>query len=414
MWTRLKYSPLLILVVLTLINLCNYADRYLLAGVLTPIKTDMGFTDASLGRIGTAFMIGYIITSPLFGWLGDRFSRGSVILTGLVFWNAGVWMTSRATSIEMFILWRAVVGVGEAAYVAGAPSLLADYFTGRGRNFAMTVFYAAIPVGSAIGFTAGAAFAARVGWRHAFEISGAVGSVIVCFCLIFRGSLKAQGSSAESSSPLNPRDYQTLVSNGRYVFLVLGYAAYAFVLNGYGFWGPVFFQRRFGISPEDASSFFGVALACSGLLGTIIGGFAGSRLRARYVSGYSILLTASILSAIPCTLVLLQTSDLMVAKASLILCMLFLFLGTGPVTTLIIDVVEERIRTGALALSTFLSYVLGSLWAAEVIGKLTDQHGGDLRHAMILLMPPALLLAGVCWGTVMFLEIRRRYAATPV
>ncbi|NDC29232.1 MAG: hypothetical protein EBZ94_07860, partial [Crocinitomicaceae bacterium] len=47
-----------ILIVLTIINLFNYIDRYVLSAVLEPIKHDLGITnDADMGRLATAFML---------------------------------------------------------------------------------------------------------------------------------------------------------------------------------------------------------------------------------------------------------------------------------------------------------------------------------------------------------------------
>ena len=50
-------------------------DRYVLSAVLTPLQKDLGINDGQAGRLVTAFMLGYFVTSPIFGWLGDRWSR---------------------------------------------------------------------------------------------------------------------------------------------------------------------------------------------------------------------------------------------------------------------------------------------------------------------------------------------------
>ena len=44
----------------------------LLAAVLTPIKEELKLSDEQLGTIQSAFMWGYFLTSPIFGYLGDR------------------------------------------------------------------------------------------------------------------------------------------------------------------------------------------------------------------------------------------------------------------------------------------------------------------------------------------------------
>ena len=59
--------PMASLVALTGLNLLDYLDRQILAAVLTPVKEALHLSDEQLGTIATAFMIGYFVTSPLFG-----------------------------------------------------------------------------------------------------------------------------------------------------------------------------------------------------------------------------------------------------------------------------------------------------------------------------------------------------------
>ena len=54
-----------------------------------------------------------------------------------------------------------MVGVGEASYVTVAPTIIADLFSTRSRIRALSIYYIAIPVGSAMGYGIGA-YAAMV------------------------------------------------------------------------------------------------------------------------------------------------------------------------------------------------------------------------------------------------------------
>jgi len=51
---------------------------------------------------------------------------------------------------------RSMVGVGEASYVTVAPTIIADLFSARLRIRALSIFYIAIPVGTAMGYGIGA------------------------------------------------------------------------------------------------------------------------------------------------------------------------------------------------------------------------------------------------------------------
>ncbi len=70
-----KLSPAWTLAILTGLNLFNYMDRAVLNAVRTPMAAEFGVNYEASGKAFTAFMIGYFITSPIFGYLGDRASR---------------------------------------------------------------------------------------------------------------------------------------------------------------------------------------------------------------------------------------------------------------------------------------------------------------------------------------------------
>ena len=70
-----QLSPAWVLSILTGLNLLNYLDRSVLNAVRTPLAEDFGLNYGQSGRMVTAFMIGYFVTSPFFGYLGDRFPR---------------------------------------------------------------------------------------------------------------------------------------------------------------------------------------------------------------------------------------------------------------------------------------------------------------------------------------------------
>ena len=61
--------------VVTLLNLLNYIDRYILAAVLPRVQSELHLTNSQAGFLATAFLVAYFLTSPVFGLLGDRLSR---------------------------------------------------------------------------------------------------------------------------------------------------------------------------------------------------------------------------------------------------------------------------------------------------------------------------------------------------
>src|SRR5712691_834851 len=116
------------LFVLTLINLLNYLDRFVLPAVLESLKQEFRFTDAQLGLLATGFILVYMLTSPVFGTLGDRGARPRLIAAGVGIWSLATALGGFARGFWSLFVARSTVGVGEAAYGTVSPALLADYF----------------------------------------------------------------------------------------------------------------------------------------------------------------------------------------------------------------------------------------------------------------------------------------------
>src|SRR5256886_6756322 len=131
---RKQLTPFWLLFILTGLNLLNYLDRSVLNAVRTPLATDFGIGYGDSGRTVTAFMIGYFVTAPFFGYLGDRFSRKWLIAFGIFVWSLGTLLTGVATGFGMLLFYRVLVGLGEASYATISPSLISDAFAATKRN----------------------------------------------------------------------------------------------------------------------------------------------------------------------------------------------------------------------------------------------------------------------------------------
>src|SRR5262245_56653066 len=161
-----------VLMILSLLNLLNYVDRFIFAALLPYIKQDTGYTDQQLGWVGSAFTIVYTVCSPAFGYLGDRYRRGRLIACGITLWSLATAAAEVAANFAQLLVSRAAVGIGEANYATIAPGLLADFFPKQRRHMVMSLFFAAIPLGTAIGYVLGGYLGSpdRLGWRHTFYL----------------------------------------------------------------------------------------------------------------------------------------------------------------------------------------------------------------------------------------------------
>ncbi|MGH9366466.1 MAG: MFS transporter, partial [Thermoanaerobaculia bacterium] len=172
------------LVVLTLLNLFNYLDRFVISALVESLKrSELALSDTQLGSLASAFLLVYMLASPPFGVLGDRGPRPRLLALGVGIWSLATALGGFARSFAGLFAARAAVGVGEAAYGSIAPALLSDYFPARLRGRVFAIFFAAIPVGSAAGYILGGLADQRFGWRAAFWIAGLPGLLLALLCL---------------------------------------------------------------------------------------------------------------------------------------------------------------------------------------------------------------------------------------
>jgi MFS transporter, Spinster family, sphingosine-1-phosphate transporter len=387
------------LIVLTGINLFNYLDRYVVAPIVPDLKGAMALSDTQLGWLVPAFMIVYMIAAPVFGALGDRGSRTRPIAIGVFVWSLATMLSGLARNYPQLLAGRALVGIGEAAYVAIAPALLADCFAARSRGRVYSVLNMAIPVGSALGYILGGLVGHHFGWRAAFFVAGAPGLMLAAAVLWLpdppRGSRDPQGAGqggAQQQSPLAV--YLSLMRRAPYMLLVLGYAAYTFALGGLAFWMPTFLMRVHGIPTVQATSGFGAIVVVTGFVGTFVGGWLGdyclrySRQAYLWFSGVVTLL------AVPFAILALTAAAASVYYPGIILAQLLLFMSTGPINAAIVNIVSPFERASAMALSMFAIHLLGDVPSPVLIGRLSDV--SSLGHA-VLVVPVAIAIGGLIW-----------------
>jgi MFS family permease len=390
-FTRMSYG----LAVVTLLNLINYVDRYILAAVLPRIKTELALSDFQLGLLSNAFLLSYIATSPLFGRLGDRGSRPRLLASAAAFWSLATAAAGLARNFAQLVAARAGVGVGEAAYTTIAPSLLADYFPVERRARTFATFYMAIPVGAAIGFLLGGVLEREFGWRNAFYAVGLPGLIAASLALTLPDPPRMLPEGAHRDSFDSMR--VTLVSlalNRAYAGTVLGYAAYTFALGGLAVWMPTFLERVRGLDLAPADFLVGSVTAVSGLGGTFAGGYIGDRLASRFEQGQLWMSGVSTLAAVPPAVLALTATSPVVYQVSLFVAEFLLFMSTGPINVVIVSVVPATIRAMAMAVSIVVIQVLGGAISPPIIGLLADF--GGLARA-VLIVPLAIAVAGVLW-----------------
>jgi predicted MFS family arabinose efflux permease len=394
------------LVVMTLLNFVNYIDRYVLPAVAPRVKDALGLSDEQLGLLGSAFLLSYLATSPLFGYLGDRFSRTRLMGFGVALWSVATAGAGLARGFSGMLAARGAVGVGEASYAAISPALLSDYYPKERRGRVFAIFYLAIPVGSAVGYLLGGLLEHHFGWRAAFFAVGLPGLVLALLTLTLADPPRGINDEPETAAP--PESYaeslRALVRNADYVRAVIGYAAYTFAVGGLSFWAPIYFSRERGLELGHADLLVGGITAVAGICGTFAGGWLADSLSTRLRQAYLYVSGVSMLLAIPLVWVAFAARSPSLYMAALLVAEILVFLSTGPINVVLVSVVSVTMRATAMAASIFTIHLLGDAAAPWIIGAVSDRVG--LSQA-VLIMPAAVAVSGVIWTAAAFLAAKR-------
>ncbi len=406
-----------ILALLTALNLINYIDRFLVMAVGPRFQDEFHLSDASLGTIETAFMVGYMLTSPIFGRLGDRYARKQLIATGVALWSIATVISGMTHGFWSMFFARVAVGVGEASYATLSPTIIDDIADERTKNRDLSIFYAAIPVGAALGYVLGGILEPAFGWRSAFYIAGGPGILLAAVTLLIAEpsrKLDAAGDERAGGAAV----YRELFGNARYRDTVLGYVAQTFTLGGFSAWAAPFLCRRLGLALASGNKIFGYITVGTGLFGTALGGLLADRLAGADRTRVALRVCAwSSAIAAPIAAIALLAPSPAGFLAGLAAAELAIFTSVSPSNAAVLGSVRPEIRANAMAASIFAIHLLGDLISPPVIGTISDRFGDahacgtggrGLQVGMILL-PIALVISALFW----FRGARSRAAQLP-
>jgi MFS transporter, Spinster family, sphingosine-1-phosphate transporter len=395
-WSR---SPRVILGSLTTLNLLNYLDRYVSAATLPLILTDLAISDAQGGLLQSLFIVAYSLASGPAGWLGDAGKRLRIVATGVFVWSVATVASGLAPTYGWLLLARAVIGIGEASYAIVTPSLLSDCYPAERRARVLGVFYAAIPIGSALGYIVGGLVGEAHGWRAAFFVAGAPGAVLAFLLLLLteptRGALDAAHGGATPLG-LGP-SLRALVSRRSYVVNTAAQIIYTFSMGGLATWMPTYFVRERGIPLATAASTFGLLLVVAGFAGTLLGGRLSSAVARRRGGADFLVAGWSLVASIVFTLVALLAPQPAVFWPAMFATLLLVFMNIGPVNAAMANVLPAELRARGFAVTSVLMHLLGDAASPWLIGLASDEVGlraPVLATGCLLAAAGAILLAG--------------------
>jgi MFS transporter, Spinster family, sphingosine-1-phosphate transporter len=404
-----KTYPYALLAILTGLNLLNYIDRNALLGVQPLIQKEFHINDAQTGLLTSAFFFCYMFAAPLVGWLGDRFRRKNIVLFGIAIWSGFTLLTWLVHNYTELLLRHTIVGIGEASYATIAPALVADSFSIERRGRMLSIFYLALPVGSALGIALSGPVGEHFGWRVPFMLAGIPGFVLAFIFWFLPEPERGQTEAIETSPQRST--FTGLFRNPAFLTASLGMAMYTFAVGGLQVWIPTFLVRVHHLSLSRATITFGLIAAVNGVVATAIGGWLGDRMLMRDTGAYYKFTGISMLIAVPLMVAAIYSEGAFLFP-SIFAAVFMLLICTGPSNTAVVNSVGAGIRSTALAVNTFVIHALGDAFSPSMIGWMSDRTG-SLRIAFSAAFVAAALSAALFFYGARFAP-RLQARAAPV
>jgi ACS family glucarate transporter-like MFS transporter len=167
-----RYGVVAALFVLSMIT---YIDRACISTAKDPIARDLGFSDAQMGLVFSAFALGYALAQIPSGWLADRYGPRLALAAVVAGWSALTALTGAAWSLTSMVVIRFLFGVGEAGAFPGSARAFVNWLPVGERGMANGVLFSGSRIGAALAFPLLVAMVERWGWRGSFVVLGALG-----------------------------------------------------------------------------------------------------------------------------------------------------------------------------------------------------------------------------------------------
>lgn len=399
---RVSRGALIAVGVLALVNLLNYANRNVLQPVYDDLRARYDFSNPELGFLGSAYMFAHAAVTLPMGWIGDRADRRRVIAAGIGLASIAAAAATLATGIATLTIARVLTGIGTAAVVPVANSILGEAFEGKTKATAFAVFNLGLFLGGAFAIGIGQA----LGFPLAFLVFAAPGLVLAV--AVWRlpvppRRLPPVGHPPRRSGAFHvahadagelaegPRVFltqaQALLRIPALPWIIASATAMAFAAGGYLAWLLDFMQTR--MTADDAVQLLGVSMV-GGLAGVVVGGRVADALHRRWRHGRLIAIAIGMALTAPCALVCIYSQPGPVLYLASILTLFFVSWYHGPIAASVDDLAPPARAATAQSLIIFIMHFVGTAPASWIMGVVIGTGGHATETAM--LVPTAMVV----------------------
>ncbi len=318
-------------------NVVDYADGQMLPAVYGALERTLGFSPTQNGAITAARSLLQSLSTPVWGWFSDRFSRKKLLASGSILWGFFTILVASSWDFFSMLFFRVLTGMGLAVIFPTAQSIIADYFREdeRGKAFGW------LGLTGVLGAITGTLFATSVsdatimgidGWRFAFLLIALIS--ILLGLLVWklaadplRGGSEHQlagliDEKVEERYRITRRDYKRILTNKTFLLILLQGVVGLIPWNAILF--VILWFEYIGFDPFISGIAFAV-IAVGAALGNLFGGWIGDKAaRWNQDKGRIIVAQVSVFSGIPMMIIIFK---LIPREPSMAILLAFIILG---------------------------------------------------------------------------------------
>ncbi len=363
-----------ILAVLAVTNLVGYAARNSLFTVYDDLRAKFHVDDATLGLLTTAFLVPHAIATLPFGWGGDRYDRRRVIAFGLVLASIAGALGAAAPTMGTLAISRALVGLGTAAIVPVANSIISQLFDGPAKASRMSLFNLGVLFGGVLGFKVGQ-------WVGFPNVVLVIAVPCAAFAVVVMMIPVPPHPAPQPALPLGAYLAQLgrlFLSEGKALWrirtlrwLMMSVTAMAFASGGYVAWLVDFVEKDKGMSEEAATNLL-TSAGVGAVFGILTGARVADRLRRVTPAGRLWTIAFAMAAAIPCAIaciVLPAGPGLYVAGIAM---MFFFSWYHAPIAVSVDDLAPPERVAASQGLVIFAMHLVGTAPSSYVVGMVSD------------------------------------------
>ncbi len=395
--------PWVVVGLLWVVALLNYMDRQMLSTMQSNIANDIPALQnaEAFGALMAIFLWVYGFCSPFSGAVADRVSRKWLIVGSLGVWSGVTFAMGYCNDFHQLMWLRGIMGVSEALYIPSALSLIADYFTGKGRSLAIGLHMTGLYCGQALGGF-GSLVATTWSWQATFHWFGIIGVAYAVVLMFLLREKEGHGTSkAPASAAVPNRKSESIIQSFAVVFSTMAFWVILFFFASSSIpgwatknWLPTLFRDNLNLSMEWAGPMATLTISVSSFIGVMIGGPISDKWVRRNVRGRIYTSAIGLAMMIPALVFIGLAHNAWLS----IMAGLFFGIGYGMFDAnnmpILCQFVSSRQRAMAYGFMNSLGVIMGAI-TTQLLGGLADSVGLGMCFALmggILLIALALQL----------------------